>query len=343
VKSKRPMSRDSTSLAMKSISRPRILGCATQTCISKAPTMDSAMKELASSKPSVQMSSLSRCKQSHSLSSLRLQQLTHDRGDRVGWGWINETCNLCEHCVSGYMLHCTSPNKKTYVVNNQGQGSFGTGAVWKEQYIFKIPDSLPSDLAAPMMCAGVSVFAPFTLYGLKTTDVVGIVGIGGLGHLAIQFASKMGCEVVAFSASESKKSEALALGAHQFVDTSATAALSLPRKINFLLVTTSQQPNWEQFQPIIAPLATILPLSATRPGTKLVVPYMPFLVQGWRLIGSTVPPKKAYEEMLAFVALHGVKPIIEKFPMTLEGVRESMRRVEEGTMRYRGVLCVEGM
>jgi D-arabinose 1-dehydrogenase-like Zn-dependent alcohol dehydrogenase len=116
------------------------------------------------------------------------------------------------------MVYCTG-GKKEYGVGNTDQGSFGSGAVWKEQYLFKLPDNLASDDAAPLMCAGITVWAPLARFGLKSTDVVGVVGIGGLGHLAIQFASKMGCEVVALSGTEEKREEAIKLGAHHFVAT----------------------------------------------------------------------------------------------------------------------------
>jgi D-arabinose 1-dehydrogenase-like Zn-dependent alcohol dehydrogenase len=262
-------------------------------------------------------------------------------GDRVGWGYVNETCGVCEQCVGGNMVYCTG-GKKEYGVGNTDQGSFGTGAVWKEQLLFKLPEGLESDAAAPLMCAGITVFAPLARNGVKPTDVVGVVGIGGLGHLAIQFAGKMGCEVVALSGTEEKRGEARQLGAHHFVATKGKNELSVPRKINHLLVTTSKMPDWNQYESILAPQASIYPLTVTDFATKLEIPFMSFLLQGRRFIGSTVPPKIVYQEMLEFAALHAIKPIIERFPMTREGVVESLKKLDEGKMRYRGVLYAEG-
>ena len=239
------------------------------------------------------------------------------------------------------MIYCTGEQKQ-YGAGNTDQGSFGSGAVWREQYLFKLPEELASDVAAPLMCAGITVWAPLARYGVKSTDVVGVVGIGGLGHLAIQFAAKMGCEVVALSGTEEKREEATQLGAHHFVATKGVKELSVPRKINHLLVTTSKMPDWAQYDAILAPEATIYPLTVTDTETKLEIPFMSFLLQGRRFVGSTVPPKIVYKQMLEFAALHGIKPIIERFPMTRDGVVESLTRLDEGKVRYRGVLYAEG-
>jgi D-arabinose 1-dehydrogenase-like Zn-dependent alcohol dehydrogenase len=184
------------------------------------------------------------------------------------------------------------------------------------------------------------VGAALTQYGLKSTDVVGVVGIGGLGHLAIQFANKMGCEVVAISGSDSKKDEALNLGATHFISTAGKKKLDIGKKINHLVVTTSKLPDWNLYADILAPMASIYPQRATDFSQKLEFPFMKFLLEGWKFIGSTVPPKHVYIEMLDFAALHGVKPVIEKFPMTRQGVEDGLKKLEEG-MRYRGVLYAD--
>lgn len=227
---------------------------------------------------------------------------------------------------------------KQFGMGDTDQGSFGTGAVWKEQCLFHIPDSMASDVAAPLLCAGITVFSPLTRYGLKSTDVVGVVGIGGLGHLALQFAKALGCEVIALSGSEDKKKEALKLGATHFVATKGVKDLVVPRKINHLLVTTSQMPDWKQYESILAPMASIYPLTVADFETKLEINFMSFLLTGRKFIGSTVPPKIVYMQMLEFAALHDIKPVIDPFPLTKQGVEDSFKKLDEGNMRYRGVL-----
>lgn len=177
--------------------------------------------------------------------------------------------------------------------------------------------------------------SPLSLRKVEATDVVDVVGVGGLGHLAIQFANKMGCEVVALSSTDDKNEEAKKLGAHHFVATKGAATLTVPRITNHLIVTTSQMPDWTVYGSILAPRAAIYPLTITDFETKLEVPFMPFLLNGWKFIGSTVPPEYEYIKMLQFAALQSVKPVVERFPLTRAGVEDSLKKLEEGKMRYR--------
>jgi D-arabinose 1-dehydrogenase-like Zn-dependent alcohol dehydrogenase len=233
--------------------------------------------------------------------------------------------------------------KKEFGSQASDQGSFAHGAVWKEPLIYKIPDGLPSDVAAPLMCAGITVYSPLAEFGLKSSDVVGVVGIGGLGHLAIQFANKMGCEVVALSQTDSKKEEAMKLGAHHFIATKGVTELSSPKKINHLLVTTSQMPDWAQYAPILHPRVQIFPLTVTDFDANLSCNYMRFLLNGWKIIGNVGAPKVVFAQMLEFAALHGIRPVIEKFPLSKQGVIDAMQKLDDGKMRYRGVLYAEGV
>lgn len=131
-----------------------------------------------------------------------------------------------------------------YGVCELDQGSFATHAVWKDTFLFHIPDKLPLEHAAPLMCGGATVFNALYTYGVEPTHRVGIVGVGGLGHLAIAFAAKMGCEVVVFSGTDSKKDEAMGLGAKEFVAMKGKEKLDI-KPVNHLLVTTSAQPDWK--------------------------------------------------------------------------------------------------
>lgn len=159
-----------------------------------------------------------------------------------------------------------------------------------------------------------------------------------LGHIAIQFAAKMGCRVVVLSGTEQKKEEALRLGAHEFVASRGADTLRVYRPVDRLLVTTSVQPDWKLIIPILAPGATIHPLSVS--DDDFSIPYMPLLMAGIKVQGSIVASRVVHQRMLDFAALHKIEPIVEKFPMTVDGVTEAMHRLEEGDMRYRGVLVV---
>lgn len=130
-----------------------------------------------------------------------------------------------------------------YGIANFDQGSFGTGAVWKEPFLFKVPDGIADEDAAPLMCGGATVFNALRKYDAQPTERVGVMGVGGLGHLAIQFAAKMGCEVVVFSGTDSKRQEALGLGATEFYAMKGVTKLDIGRPLNRLLVTTSVMPG----------------------------------------------------------------------------------------------------
>lgn len=255
------------------------------------------------------------------------------KGDSVGWGYLHATCSNCKQCLTGHETLC--PDRAMYGRADLDQGSFASYAIWKADYIFKIPDSIPREYAAPLMCGGATVFNALRAFDTKPTDRVGVIGMGGLGHLAIQFASKMGCEVVVFSSVDGKKEEAKKLGATEFITTKDLNDLKT-RPIDALLVTASFQPNWSQYLPILAPRATIYPLSVSN--GDLMIPYMPILLKELKIQGSLVASRQVHRDMLEFAAYHHILPIIEQFPMTVNGIEEAMRRLEAGKMRYRGVL-----
>ncbi|KIY61517.1 GroES-like protein [Cylindrobasidium torrendii FP15055 ss-10] len=258
-------------------------------------------------------------------------------GDRIGWGFIHSTCGRCKFCITGRDQYCT--DMRDYFNSNQDQGSLGEIAILKEDWLFKIPEGLSSEHAAPLMCAGATVFTPL-LEHCKPTDRVGIVGVGGLGHLAIQLASRMGCDVVVFSGSCSKRKEAMAMGASEFHATAGTndfSQLNMSAPVDRLIVTTASLPDWEQYFKVLAANATIIPITAAF-GLKMEFPFMQFLMKGYHVVGSIIAGRAVHEAMLEFCARNKVFPIIEKFPLTQEGVADAVRKLQEGKMRYRGVL-----
>ncbi|KAF9890468.1 hypothetical protein FE257_005873 [Aspergillus nanangensis] len=259
------------------------------------------------------------------------------KGDRVGWGYEHDCCGRCSHCLTGWETMC--PERKMYGTDDLDQGSFATHAVWREAFLFKIPDNLTNEDAAPLMCGGSTVFNAMVVGGLKPTARVGIVGIGGLGHLAIQFAAKMGCQVVVFSGTNSKKDEAMKLGATEFYATKGAKKLEIGKKLNNLIVSTSAQPDWELYISVLDAGATISPLSVSDDEFKF--PYMPMLAQGLSIKGSIVSARQIHRDMLEFAAFHGVKPMKMTYPMTVDGIEDCLKTLEEGKMRYRGILVAK--
>ena len=254
------------------------------------------------------------------------------KGDHVGWGYETDACGHCIECLQGAETYC--PERVLYGVGNLDQGSFATHAVWRESFLYAIPEGLSDIDAAPLQCGGATTFT--ALAGVKASDTVAIMGVGGLGHLAIQFAAKMGCRVVVLSGSDRKKEEALKLGANEFIATKDAKKLETSTQIDRLLVTAAVPPNWDLLLPIMAPRSVIYPLSVSD-GT-LDIPYMALILQGISVQGSLVAPRHSHRQMLEFAALHSIKPITQTFPMTESGIKEAMDKLDKGQVTYRAVL-----
>jgi D-arabinose 1-dehydrogenase-like Zn-dependent alcohol dehydrogenase len=256
------------------------------------------------------------------------------KGDRVGWGYQHDSCGSCEYCLTGRETYC--PKRHMYGYANLDQGSFASHGVWKEAFLYKLPDSITDANAAPLMCGGATVFNALYTYNIKCTDRVGVMGVGGLGHLAIQFAARLGCDVVVFSGTESKKDEAMKLGAKEFIATKGKKDLEIGRKLDALLVTSSVSPDWNLMLPVMAPTSTIFPLTVSM--DNFSIPHMAMVSNGLTIQGTLVAARSVHRHMLEFAALHNIKPIIQEFPMSESGIEDAMTQLREGNMRYRGVL-----
>ncbi|KAL3417974.1 alcohol dehydrogenase [Phlyctema vagabunda] len=254
------------------------------------------------------------------------------KGDRVGWGYETFACGHCIECLEGAETFC--PDRDLYGSDNFDQGSFATHGIWHESFLHIIPESIDSVSAAPLQCGGATIFT--ALIGTKPTDVVGVMGVGGLGHLAIQFAAKMGFRVIVLSGTDRKKDEAHRLGAHEFIATKGAKELTTPYPINRLLVTTSAQPDWQLILPILAPRSTIFPLSVS--SDNIEFPSMPMILAGINVQGSMVAVRSVHRKMLDFAALHNIRPITQEFPMTRDGIQDAVRKLEKGEIYYRAVL-----
>ncbi|KAF7371472.1 hypothetical protein MVEN_00001800 [Mycena venus] len=258
-------------------------------------------------------------------------------GGQLISSWSPAPHDMCSACR--FQLVARRPpigGVPKYGINNLDQGSFGSHAIWDASWLFKIPAGIAPENAAPLMCGGASVFTVIDTYNIRPTDRVGAAGIGGLGHLAIQFLSKMGVRVVAFSSTEAKREEALQLGAAEFYATAGVETLAIGPPLEHLLVTTSFLPNWTLYLNIMNAMGSIHVLTVS--GTYLVIPAMPVLVKGLTIQGSAAASRAVQVKMLEFAASHQIKPIIEWFPLNKEGVEEAMAKLRDGHMRYRAVL-----
>ncbi|GAD99997.1 alcohol dehydrogenase, putative [Paecilomyces variotii No. 5] len=276
-------------------------------------------------------------------------------GDKVGFGWVRKICGHCDYCVSGRDQYCDE--REQYGTHSSEIGSFASHAVWHESMLIKLPDGLEPDYAAPLMCGGATVWGALTSYNLKPGDRVAIHGIGGLGHMAIQFASALGCDVVVLSSTASKKDEAMQLGAKEFHVTKGDIPEYPIKKVNHLFWCGSANPDYSksvtvferQFQvspsanhsmcrivALVANDGSIYPLTISYEPPS--IPILPIVANGIKIQGSAVASRLAIRKLLRFVVLHGMRPIIMKFPLNKGGIEAAFKTLEEGRMRYRGVL-----
>ncbi|MBC7795766.1 MAG: NAD(P)-dependent alcohol dehydrogenase, partial [Pyrinomonadaceae bacterium] len=170
-------------------------------------------------------------------------------GDKVGLGWNSSSCQHCEQCLSGYQINC--PNLEATIVNRHGGFAEKVRCHWS--WAVKLPDALDLSKAGPLFCGGITVFNPFVQLDIKPTDKVGVIGIGGLGHLALQFADKWGCEVTAFTSDASKTDELKEMGADFVVNSRSDDELAkLKAKFDLIISTVNVTLNWNAYLTALA-------------------------------------------------------------------------------------------
>lgn len=252
-------------------------------------------------------------------------------GQRVGIGWQGKSCMHCEWCLQGDENLCLD-NEATCVGHH---GGFASAIVADSRFAFPIPDALPSAAAAPLLCGGATVFAPFVEHKIAPTMKVAIIGIGGLGHLALQFARAFGCEVTALSSSPEKEAEAKKFGAHHFLCTKNPSALeSAKSQFDFILSSSSSGHDWESLVATLRPRGKLCLLGGLEKNLDVQIMH---LVDGRKVIcGSNIGSRPVIKKMLAFAALHNVLPQIEEFP--LKNVNDALDKLRAGKLRYRAVL-----
>jgi uncharacterized zinc-type alcohol dehydrogenase-like protein len=250
-------------------------------------------------------------------------------GQRVGVGWFSGSCLHCRACIAGDQHLC--PRTEETIVGRHGGFADRVRAHWP--WAFPLPAGVDAQAAGPLFCGGITVFSPMQLY-VKPTDRVAVVGIGGLGHLALKFLRAWGCEVTAFTSSEAKRAEALALGAHHTVTSTGKDALKKARgQFDFIIVTVNVTLEWKSY------------LAALRPKGRLhfvgaviePVPVPVFSIMSQKAVsGSGTGSPSAIASMLEFCARHKIAPQVETFPMAK--VNDAMALLRRGKPRYRVVL-----
>jgi uncharacterized zinc-type alcohol dehydrogenase-like protein len=246
-------------------------------------------------------------------------------GDRVGVGWQRSSCGECEYCRAGEEVLCAK-----HEATCQGNfGGFADRIRVNEHFAFRIPASLPSETAAPLLCAGITVYTPLRTYAAAGSRV-GVIGIGGLGHLALQFAKALGCEVTAFSRVAGKEADARRFGAdHFFTGDPAKGSLDL------VLNTAHAAPDMDAFLGAVRPKGVFCQLGAAP--APLAVSSMPLIAGGRSVTGSAIGSPAVIREMLVLAAKKGIAATTEVAPM--REANEALDRTRRNLARYRMVLA----
>lgn len=249
-------------------------------------------------------------------------------GQRVGVGWYKSACLDCEFCRMGDEQHC--PALVATCTHGQ-RGGLADTLVCDGRFVIPIPPELSSEHAAPLLCAGVTVFTALKR-ATRPGMAVGIVGMGGLGHLAVQFAAKSDCHVTAFSSCAGKRDEALQLGAHAFFDMTL-APTPLRADLDFILVTSSAACDWAAIVERLRPRGTLCFAGMPPPVTLDIAAMM---YKTLSVTTANVGGRQDIRDTLAFAARHQVLPWVQQWPMHL--VNDAIEHLRQGQVRYRAVL-----
>lgn len=252
-------------------------------------------------------------------------------GQTVGLGWNSGSCMACPQCLTGNQNMCVKL-EQTIVARH---GAFANRVRCHWSWATPIPEGVDPAKAGPLLCGGITVFNPLVQHGVKPTDRVGVVGIGGLGHLALQFLNKWGCDVTAFTSSASKAHEAKQMGAHHVIETHSQEGLAKAAgSFDFILSTANAHLNWPLYLDALAPKGHLHVVGVTP--EPIPVSSFSLLVAQRSVGGSPSGAPATVATMLDFCARHKIAPVTEEFPMS--GANEAMEHLEAGKARYRIVL-----
>lgn len=265
------------------------------------------------------------------ISAVGHQVTQFSEGDLVGLGWHSDYCHDCRSCNTGD--HNLCDEAEGTIVGRHG--GFADKVRADATSVVALPSHIDKAIAGPLFCAGITVFNPLVQFDIKPTDRVAVIGIGGLGHLALQFLNAWGCHVTAFTSSEQKQKEALEMGAHAVINsTDKNAIKAVAKQFDLIISTVDVKLDWNRYINTLAPKGRLHFVGATLEPLDISV----FgLMDAQRSVSSSpVGSPSTIATMLDFAGRHDIKPIIEEF--SFDQINDAMKRLESGDARYRIVL-----
>ena len=281
----------------------------------------------------------------------------HAVGDLVGVGCMIDSCRNCAPCREQEENYCEGPNSWLATYNgpmkpkaqakthenmygrDNTYGGYSSVIVVKEDFVLRIPDAIPVEAAAPILCAGVTTFSPMKHWGVKAGDRVGVVGFGGLGDMAVKLARALGAEVTVFTTTKEKVAEAEKLGVNGVVEGDKQAYEALENSFDFILSTVPEKHKVDPFVPLLKRDATYVAVGALVP--------MPgynnqeLVMHRKRLAGSLIGSIAETQEVLDFCAEHGIAPNVQVIP--IQEINEAYKKIKDGEVRFRYVIDIASL
>ncbi|BBH52268.1 NAD(P)-dependent alcohol dehydrogenase [Fluviispira sanaruensis] len=266
-------------------------------------------------------------------------------GDSVGVGCMVGSCQNCPSCREGLEQYCDVGFVGTYNGVEKGRqgytyGGYSSKIVVDEKFVLKIPDNIPLDKAAPLLCAGITTFSPLNHWKVTKGSKVAVIGLGGLGHMAVKIAVAMGAEVSVVSSSNKKKEDAFKFGAKEYINSSEQNALNEHlNKFDFILNTVSMHTDLGQYVALLKLDSTMVQVGA--PEKPSAINVFPLIFRRRQLAGSLIGGIAETQEMLDFCSKHNVTPEIEIIEMNK--INEAYERIIKGDVRYRFVIDIKSL
>lgn len=263
----------------------------------------------------------------------------HQVGDRVGVGCESNSCGQCEQCLKGEEVYCLNGNIQTYAGEDYDgtitQGGYSQATVINENFVLKVPESLPIDKVAPLLCAGVTLYSPLKHWHAGPGTRVAIVGMGGLGHVGVKLAHALGAEVTVLSQTLSKEADGTRFGADHYYATSDPETFeTLAGRFDLILNTVSAKLDIARYVNLLAVDGTLVLLGA--PSEEISLPAMPLIAGRRSIAGSANGGIPITQEMLSFCAEHNVLPETEL--INADEIDAAYERVLNSDVRYRFVI-----
>lgn len=265
-------------------------------------------------------------------------------GDLAGVGCFVDSCRTCDSCNSGEEQYCEKGMVGTYnAYDKDGKptyGGYSTRIVVDENYTLKVSDKLPLSRVAPLLCAGITTYSPLRHVGVKPGDKVAVLGLGGLGHMAVKFAASFGAEVTMLSSSPSKQADAEKLGAHHFILTSdADAMKKATKSFDVILNTVSANHEYSTYLNLLKTNGTMIIVGI--PEVPSSLPANVLVMQRRSIMGSLIGGIKETQEMLDYCAEHNITSEVEVIDM--QYINEAYERMLKSDVKYRFVIDLESL